>query len=150
LNDGTASVDAQVDAEVRHLIARYVWALDTGDLPALMRLFTDDCVLQDTSGRRHAGKAASEAYFAMLMRNPEFRGRRHHIDNLVYTRCDPDRCDVRAYWMVEKWRAATGEKIIDLVGHSADRFVRRDGNWLIAERILHYWRDADGPWVPPN
>ncbi len=141
-------VDPSIDAQIRHLIAQYAWALDTADLPSLMALFTDDCVVQDTSGQRHDGRAASERYFAWLTALPAFRGRRHHIDNLVYLRCDADACDVRAYWMVEKWEAATQDKRIDFVGHSADRFVRRDGRWLFAERVLHYWRDADCPWTP--
>jgi uncharacterized protein (TIGR02246 family) len=141
------AVDAAVDVQIRHLIARYVWALDTGDIEGLMTLFTDDCVVQDTSGRRHEGKAAAEAYFAMLTRIPQFRGRRHHIDNLVYLRCD-DECRLRAYWTVAKWEATTQLKVIEFMGHSEDRFVQRDGQWRFAERLLHYWRDVDGPWTP--
>ncbi len=140
-----AAVDAGIDAQVRHLIARYSWALDTGDVVLLETLFTPDCVLQDTSGARHEGRVAAMAYFTWLVRLPAFRGRRHHIDNLLYLDCG-ERCRIKAYWMVEKWEAASGTKAIDFAGHSEDLIVLQDGAWRFAERVLHYWRDSDGPW----
>lgn len=140
-----ATVDPVVDAQVRHLIARYSWALDTGDVATLSTLFTEDCLLQDTSGARHEGRAAAMAYFDRLTKMPPFRGRRHHIDNLVYLSCG-DRCRLKAYWLVEKWETATGRKVIDFAGHSEDLVVLADGEWRFAERVLHYWRDSDGPW----
>ncbi len=141
-----ATVDAGIDAQIRHLIAQYAWALDTADLPALEALFTDDCVVQDTSGARHDGRPAAMAYFRALTASPVFRGRRHHIDNVVYLSCG-DECRTRAYWTVEKWEAATGTKRIEVVGHSADRYVRTADGFRFAERILHYWRDVDCPWA---
>ena len=140
-----STIDPHVDAQVRHLIARYSWALDTGDLATLETLFTPDCLVQDTSGARHEGRDAALAYFGTLTRLPEFRGRRHHIDNLVYLSCG-DTCRLKAYWFVEKWEAASGQKTINVSGHSEDLIVLRDGAWRFAERVLHYWRDRDGPW----
>ncbi len=140
-----ALVDPGIDAQVRHLIARYAWALDTGDLDVLRTLFTETCRVQDTSGAGHEGRVAAMAYFAGLVRSPAFRGRRHHIDNLVYLTCG-DECRIRAYWFVEKWESAQQRKIIEFAGHSEDRIVRVDGAWRFAERVLHYWRDIDGPW----
>lgn len=139
-------VDPHADAQIRHLIARYAWALDTADLATLESLFIDDCVVQDTSGARHEGRPAAMAYFRALTESAVFRGRRHHIDNVVYLSCG-DECRTRAYWMVEKWEAATQRKVIEVVGHSEDRYVRTDFGWRFAERILHYWRDVDGPWA---
>jgi len=140
------TIDAATDAAIRQLIARYCWALDTADLPALGGLFTPDCVFQDTSGKRYEGRPAALAYFTWLTALPSFRGRRHHIDNLVYVAIGGD-CRTKSYWLVEKWEAASERKLIDFVGWSSDRFVLQGGQWRFAERILHYWRDSDGPWV---
>ncbi len=139
-------VDPDIDAQIRHLIAQYAWALDTADLATLAMLFVDDCVVQDTSGARHEGRDAAMAYFRKLTATPVFRGRRHHIDNVVNLTCG-DVCDTRAYWVVEKWNTAAGIKAIEVVGHSEDRYVRTADGFRFAERILHYWRDADGPWA---
>lgn len=144
-----ATVDPGIDTQIRHLIAQYAWALDTADLATLEALFVPDCVVQDTSGARHEGRDAAMAYFRQLTAQPVFRGRRHHIDNVVYLSCG-DECVTRAYWLVEKWEAATQQKRIEVSGHSEDRYVRTDDGYRFAERILHYWRDVDCPWVAPT
>lgn len=144
-----ASVDPAIDTQIRHLIARYVWALDTADLGVLRSLFTEDCLVQDTGGNRHEGRVATMDYFAFLTSLPAFRGRRHHIDNLVYLTCG-DECRLKAYWFVEKWESVQQRRVIDFTGHSEDRIVRVDGEWRFAERMLYYWRDDDGPWHGPR
>lgn len=143
-----ATVDPALDADIRHLIARYVWALDMADMTTLETLFTEDCVVQDTSGARYQGRVASLGYFATLTASAPFRGRRHHIDNLVYLATGDETCHLRAYWTVDKWEAASGRKVIEALGHSEDRFVRGPDGWRFAMRLLSYWRDADCPWAP--
>jgi hypothetical protein len=141
------TIDAGIDAQVRHLITRYVWALDVGDIATLETLFTEDCLVQDTSGARHEGRTAAMGYFTTLTRSAPFRGRRHHIDNLLYFAMSDEACHLRAYWTVDKWEVAGGRKVIEALGHSEDRFVRGPDGWRFAERLLHYWRDVDCPWV---
>jgi ketosteroid isomerase-like protein len=140
-------IDLQTRFEIEHLISRYVWALDTGDLEQVARLVTQEALLRDTAGNPHAGREAVRGYFAGLMALPEFRGRQHHIDNCLFT---PEgeglRC--RAYWTVTQWLTGQGRKEVVAVGHSSDLFVQQQGEWRFAERLLYHWRDADCPWVP--
>jgi hypothetical protein len=134
---------------IQALVARYVWDLDMGDVPAVMTHFTADAVFQDTAGNVHDGAAAIEAYYRGLVVRPEFRGRQHHIDHMLWDRA-ADGYLTRSYWTVTKWRSGTGEKVFEVVGHSLDRFVRRAGVWRFAERRVYYWKDDDCPWNPPK
>ena len=56
--------------EDRHAIddlyAEYVWALDTGDVPAFLALFTPDGVFGDTAGKIYKGQDAIGAYVRAL------------------------------------------------------------------------------------
>ena len=85
----TTTHESWIDyARIQTLIARYVWALDTADIRALGALFTDDAIFEDTAGNVYQGRAAYEGYFRQLMATPAFRGRQHHIDNLILTPTD--------------------------------------------------------------
>lgn len=140
-------IDVPTQIELQNLISRYVWALDTGDLDKTCALFTPDAVLQDTSGKRHVGVEAVRAYFGMLTRLPEFRGRQHHIDNCLFA---PEDGGVRcaAYWTVSQFLTRQGRKELVAVGHSRDLFRRQGGQWRFAERLLFHWRDDSCPWQP--
>lgn len=140
-------IDLQQQLALQNLVSSYVWALDTGDVEGVCRLFTPDAVVQDTSGRRHEGLPAIRDYFSMLVRLPVFRGRQHHVDHCLFA---PEGAGVRcrAYWTVTQWLTAENRKELAVVGHSSDLFVSRDGEWCFQERLLHYWRDVDCPWAP--
>jgi hypothetical protein len=142
-----AMTDLQTQFELQHLISRYVWALDTGDVDGIDRLFVPQALLQDTTGQRHVGAEAVRGYFAGLTALPEFRGRQHHIDHcLLAPEGEGVRC--RAYWSVTQWLTGPGRKELIGLGHSSDLFVRWQGEWRFAERLLYHWRDADCPWAP--
>lgn len=132
---------------IQMLIAEYSWALDTADVAALGALFLDDAVFEDTAGNVYSGRAAFEGYFRKLVDMPTFRGRQHHIDNLILTPTG-DGYDSRSYWTVTKWHSEAGHKIFEVIGHSTDRFVRTGDGFRFAERRVHYWRDVDCPWSP--
>ena len=133
-------------ARIQTLIARYVWALDTADIRALGALFTDDAIFEDTAGNVYRGRAAYEGYFRQLMATPAFRGRQHHIDNLMLTPTDWG-YETKSYWTVTKWHSQANQKIFEVIGHSTDNFVRGGDGFLFSERRVHYWRDVDCPWA---
>ncbi len=132
---------------IQALIAEYVWALDTADIDRLGALFTDDAIFEDTAGNVYEGREAFEGYFRALMANPVFRGRQHHIDNLLMTPTQWGYA-TRSYWTVTKWHVEAGKKIFEVIGHSTDDFRRTVDGFRFCERRVHYWRDADCPWAP--
>jgi len=142
-------IPAEDHVAIQQLLATYAWALDTADLDTLRALFLADGILQDTRGNRYEGIEAILAYCAELTSGPEFRGRRHHIDNLLLEPT-PEGYLCRSYWTVTKWDAGTGQKQIDFTGHSRDLYVRQPGGWRIRERLLYYWHSHDCPWHPAS
>jgi len=132
---------------VRQHIDRYIWNFDMGDIEQLLKSFTDDAIFQDSAENEYVGQQAIKGYFDGLIFSPEFRGRRHHIDNLLITR-QPDGYNVRSYWTITKWYSDQNEKKIDALGHSFDRIVTGPAGPKFAERRVYYWRDDTCPWHP--
>lgn len=132
---------------IQALMTRYVWALDMGDMDALMALFDDPSVFQDTAGNVYATREAIRGYFTGLTSKPQFRGRQHHIDTMLLEPV-PGGYAAHSYWTVTKWRAADGQKMVEVVGRSHDRFRAGPQGFVIAERRVFHWRDADCPWHP--
>jgi hypothetical protein len=137
---------AQDYADIQHAIACYVWALDMGDFKALEALFTEDALFEDTSGNEYPSREAFLDYARQLTARPEFRGRQHHIDNLLIEPTE-DGFSVHAYWTVTKWFSAENRKIVEVTGWSFDRFRRTPEGLKFCERRVHYWRDVDCPWA---
>jgi uncharacterized protein (TIGR02246 family) len=133
---------------IEDLYADYCWALDSGNIPAFLNLFTDDAVFGDTAGNRYTGHEAIRGYLNGLVTRPEFRGRQHIISSLRYT-ANSDSIGVTAFWHVFKWAKTTGGKTVEVSGHSDDAFVKMTGRWWFKQRIVHYWNDTDLPWAGP-
>ncbi len=144
-----ATASPQDRSDIEHLLAVYAWALDTADFNTLKDVFWPDAILQDTQGIEHKGRDAVMGYFKDLTSHPDFRGRQHHIDKLLLERVG-DECRCRAYWMVSRWDADTGQRQLDFIGHSNDVYLFADGVWRIRERRLFYWRSNDCPWIGAN
>lgn len=132
---------------IQALMTRYVWTLDMGDMDGLMALFDDPSVFQDTAGTEYATKDAIRGYFTALTSSVPFRGRQHHIDAMLLEPV-PGGYAAHSYWTVTKWRASDGHKMVEVVGRAYDRFRAVPQGFLIAERRVFHWRDADCPWQP--
>ena len=131
---------------IEDLYADYVWALDSGNVAAFLKLFTDDGVFGDTADNRYIGHDAIRGYVSGLIARPEFRGRQHIISSLRYTASE-GRIGVTALWHVFKWVKSTGAKTVETAGHSDDVFVKIGARWLFNQRLVHYWNDTDLPWA---
>jgi uncharacterized protein (TIGR02246 family) len=131
---------------IEDLYAEYVWALDTGDVPAFLALFTPDGVFGDTAGNVYKGQDAIGAYVRMLTTSAPFRGRQHIISHFRYHPSGAE-MGVKAYWLVTKWTKASGAKTVEVSGYSDDVLVRAGSQWRFAQRLVHYWNDVDLPWA---
>ncbi len=133
---------------IQATISDYVWKLDMADVEGVVALFTEDGIFEDTAGNEHKGQAGLRAYFEGLVTRPEFRGRQHHVDNLRFFP-QGDGFKVLAYWTVTKWHSdGDNRKVLEVIGHSCDRFVRVADGFRFAERRVHYWKAGDCPWKP--
>ena len=141
---------------IQDLLARYAWALDTGDIDALVACFTPDArmveeVFEDPDvWIGHDGiRRVSEHY-----RNAaNFPGRQHHTSQLLV---DGDSQQASAKSMVFVTECH-GEPpyLLRFAGYYQDKLVKQDGGWLFSERVIRLWDGevlkrfpGKGQWIP--
>ena len=143
---------------LQDLIAAYAWALDTGDIEALVACFTTDAqlvkeVFEDPYvWHGHDGICALATHYAQAT---GFPGRQHHTAQLQFTPQSADVCAMRSFAFVTECH---GEPpyLLRFAAWYDDLAVRGDdGQWRFARRAIRLW---DGPvlanfpghgqWVP--
>jgi len=102
---------------IHELLARYAWALDTGDVEALVACFTPDAVMIEEvfeEPDRWVGHAG------------------------ILCEGDSRACTVRSFAFVTECR---GEPpyVLRFAGHYLDRVVKTGGTWRFRERIVRLW-----------
>ena len=128
---------------IQDLIARYAWALDTGDSDSLVACFTQDAVVIEEvfedpdRWEGHEGIRGLAHHYAA---SPGFPGRQHHVSQSIVEGSGA-RCSVKSFAFVTECR---GEPPYTLrfTGYYDDQLVKVDGEWLFKERIIRLW---DGP-----
>ncbi|MGZ3171962.1 MAG: nuclear transport factor 2 family protein [Croceibacterium sp.] len=131
---------AEDELAIRQVIARYAWALDTGDVRGFVGCFCRDGVLvwdAFEAPERWEG-AATLRHFAEFFRSlPSSAGRQHHVSNTVITACEHG-ARSRSYVAVAL-RQGDGPHLLNVMGYYEDLFRREDGHWRLAERIIRDW-----------
>jgi ketosteroid isomerase-like protein len=143
---------------LQDLIAQYSWALDTGDVEALVACFTEDAVMSEEVFEEpdiwqgHEGiRGVAEHY-----RNAAgFPGRQHHVTQTQYMPQDDGSVMMRSFAFVTE---CEGEPpyVLRFAGWYDDHAVKgEDGAWRFQRRIVRLW-DGEvlknfpgrGQWVP--
>jgi len=125
---------------INDLLARYAWALDTGDVDGFVACFTPTAVVieevfeepdrwEGAEGIRRLGE-----HFRTV---PNFPGRQHHVSQLL-VEGDGERCAARSFALVSECR---GEPpyLIRFAGYYDDQLVKSGGRWLFQQRIIRLW-----------
>ena len=125
---------------INDLFAEYAWALDTGDVDALVACFTPDAVVIEEvfEDPDHWEGRDNIRRFAEHYRNvPNFPGRQHHLSQLL-VKGDGNRCSARSFALVTECR---GEPPYTLrfAGYYDDKLVKLRNRWLFRERIIRLW-----------
>ena len=138
----------ETDRELRDVLARYIDALDSGDLDAIMRFIHDDCVIVGPRGTL-VGKDQIRRDYEFVLANSTARV--HRATNVV----------VRVVADDEAWIASRNSAIlrrhdgtlIAVVAVVVDRLLK-DGEWRMQQRrvapIVSYSPDQElFTLVPP-
>lgn len=138
-----ASLTVRDRLALNELLARYAWALDTGDVEAFLACFTPDAeVIEEVFEEpdRWKGTENIRRLIEHYKSVPDFPGRQHHTSQ-VLMEGDARRCALRSFIFVTECR---GEPpyLTRFAGYYEDRAVKRGGEWLFQERIIRLW---DGP-----
>jgi uncharacterized protein (TIGR02246 family) len=123
------------------LKARYCRFLDTKDWAGFGDLFVEDVVIDTTGsgGPRMEGRAAALASIRAALDSA----------TTVHTVASPE-IDIRGdtgtgIWAMQDRLVWPGGRTLDGAGHYHERYVRRDGDWRIAEsRLTRLYVDMRG------
>lgn len=126
--------------EIHELVARYCWAIDTGDAEGLADCFASDGVLAWDAfdvPLRWQGADALRHFAGFLRDQPSTAGRQHHVTNLVI---EPDGDGARGKAFVAvALRQGDGPHLLNVMGWYEDRYRREGDQWKIAERTIRDW-----------
>lgn len=125
---------------INDLLARYAWALDTGDVDAFVACFTPTAVVIEEvfeEPDRWEGTAGIRALAEHFRSVPNFPGRQHHVSQ-VLVEGHSSRCSSRSFVFVTECR---GEPpyVVRFAGYYEDQIVKSSGRWLFQQRIIRLW-----------
>lgn len=136
----THNPTAEDQFAVQQVIARYAWALDTGDVEGFVACFcSDGTLVWDAFEEPHSWRGADALrhfarFFAAL---PSSAGRQHHVSNIVITPGAEGLC-AKSYCLVAL-RQGDGPHALHVMGWYEDRFRQEHGEWRLAERVIRDW-----------
>ena len=152
--DNVQSSYGEDRAEIENLQARYMFALDFGDLDTFVTTFTEDGIL-DIIGMKWQGREKIKEGLGSMMppvgeENPEtqeasevkeekplYRATgRHNISNIVL-KIDGDTAVGRAYWFHYSNNNPQRTAAFDGYGHYEDEMVKVKGQWLFTKRRIY-------------
>jgi hypothetical protein len=125
---------------INDLLARYAWALDTGDVDEFVACFTPTAIVTEEvfeEPDRWEGTDGIRALIQHFRSVPNFPGRQHHVSQLL-VEGDASRCSARSFVFVTECR---GEPpyILRFAGYYHDQLVKSNGRWLFQQRIIRLW-----------
>ena len=126
---------------IHEVIARYAWALDTGDVEGFIACFSHDGrLVWDAFEQPQSWQgAAALRHFANFFRAiPSSAGRQHHVSNIVVTPAEDGTATARSYAMVAL-RQGDGPHALHVMGWYEDTLRQEDGEWRLAERVIRDW-----------
>jgi len=141
-------------ALIEDLQARYMFALDFGDLDTYVATFTEDGIL-DIIGMKGEGREE----IRKLLEGPEESEAqappeapegpypatgRHNITNIVL-KIDGDTATGRAYWFHMGNDNPERSADVDSYGYYEDEMVKVDGQWLFSKRVIYNEQMAE--WI---
>ena len=136
----THPLSAEDQFAIRDVIARYAWALDTGDVEGFVGCFCRDGVLlwdAFEAPERWEGHEALRHFVNFFRDLPSSAGRQHHVTNTVIE-AGQEGVRARSYAAVAL-RQGDGPHLLHVMGYYEDVFRLEDTRWRLAERIIRDW-----------
>lgn len=124
---------------IETLIMTYAERVDLGDFAGVAALFADATYRAEHGGEitSQEGEAAVLATFeTMVRRYDDGTPRTKHVTTNVIIDLDGDDAASRCYYTVLQQTDALALQPI-IAGRYHDRFVRVDGEWRFADRLIH-------------
>ncbi len=142
-SDGAQASYAEDRALIEDLQARYLFALDFGDIDRYLATFTPDGVLDIGTGEIRGYDAIRKIIGGMPKEGvskdaPTLRPAtgRHNITNIVI-KVKGNKALGRAYWFHYSNNNPQRTAVFDGYGHYEDEMVKVKGQWLFSKRRIY-------------
>lgn len=157
--DNKAGSYAEDRAQIEDLQARYMFALDFGDLDTYVSTFTEDGILDiigfKWQGRENIKKELGAMSTGMEEDKPASEDEkklypstgRHNITNIVI-KINGNRATGRAYWFHMGNDNPERKAVVDSYGHYEDEMEKVNGEWLFSKRVIYNEQMAE--WIGPE
>jgi 3-phenylpropionate/cinnamic acid dioxygenase small subunit len=135
--------------EIEELMARYAWALDTGDFDGYADCFHPDGWLEHwPQGRCLGREGLKRATDSLWYDKPgHYLGRQHRMSQVLMTPENDDRVRIKCFWSILQHDVMTFENRVFGMGTWDTLAERRDGEWRFAEVYVDLWINGQVPWV---
>jgi 3-phenylpropionate/cinnamic acid dioxygenase small subunit len=132
-------LDALMDEDAREAIAALVFAyaerLDAGDFAAVGALFAEGVFRSDRGGRYEGASAVREVLDRLVILHDDGTPKTKHVTTNLVIAVDAATATARSYFTVLQATPSIALQPI-VAGRYHDRFVRREGIWRFAERLI--------------
>ena len=135
--------------DLQDLIARYAWALDTGDVEGYVDCFFEDGWIEHDPPGLCEGRGAIRKLTELLWyESPaNYLGRQHRMSQVLMTP-EPGGVRIRAFWSILQHEVFTDQNFVYGLGLWNGLAAKdEDGEWRLKSLIVDIWRGKDVPWV---
>ena len=134
------TLTAEDRLQIQDTVARYAWALDTGDVESFVTCFCRDGTLTwdafDTPDVWQ-GPTQLRQFASFLRDQPATAGRQHHVSNL---RIFAEGGVIRACsYVAVALRSGEGPHLLTVMGYYEDVFDREGDAWRLKSRVIRDW-----------
>ena len=140
------SVEDRLD--IQELLARYVWALNTGDADGVVACFTEDGYLEHQPEGRFVGRGRIREFLDQLWYSKPgwFIGRQHLANHFLITREGDGAARLKAYFSILQHNLDYRTSFVFGLGNWDNVCVKQDGVWLFKSLTVEKWLGDDVPW----
>ena len=145
-----AKVSLEDRAEIDDLIARYCWALDTGDFEGYAGTFTEDGWLSHwPQGKCEGREGLKRATDSLWYDKPDwYLGRQHRFTAILMRPEGEAGVRIKAFWSILQHDVRTFENKIFGMGTWNTLAVKcPDGEWRFHSVDVDLWIKGQVPWV---
>ena len=142
-------ISAEDRFDLHDLIARYAWALDTGDVEVYVDCFFEDGWIQHDPPGLCQGRAEIRKLTEFLWyEHPNnYLGRQHRMSQVLMAH-EADGVRIRAFWSILQHDVFTDQNFVFGLGLWNGLAAKaEDGEWRLRSLTVDIWRGKDVPWV---
>jgi hypothetical protein len=141
------SIEDRLD--LQDLIARYAWALDTGDVEGYLDCFFEDGWIEHHPPGICRGRAEIRKLTEFLWYEfpANYLGRQHRMSQVLMAP-EEGGVRIRAFWSILQHDVFSDQNFVYGLGLWNALAARdADGEWRLKALIVDIWRGREVPWV---